>query len=61
MQRRDIPIALRKSLRRMTLITGENFAAFAPAAALLEQTGHPKEAQEFPGCLGEGGALELRR
>jgi hypothetical protein len=42
----DIPAAL-QILRRMTLITGENFAALAPAASLLEQTGHPKEAQEF--------------
>ena len=42
----DIPAAL-QILRRMTLITGENFAALDPAAALLEQTGHRKEAQEF--------------
>ena len=37
----DVPAAL-QILRRMTLITGENFAASGPAAALLEQTGHSK-------------------
>jgi tetratricopeptide (TPR) repeat protein len=34
-------------LRRMTLVSGEPFENLAPAAALLEKTGHGKEAQEF--------------
>jgi Tfp pilus assembly protein PilF len=34
-------------LRRMTLVSGQGFAALEPAAALLEKTGHAAEAGEF--------------
>jgi hypothetical protein len=42
----DVPAAL-QLLRRMTLVSGSEFEGFEPAAALLERTGHTKEAQEF--------------
>ncbi len=34
-------------LRRMALISGDAFSSLAPAAALMERTGHPNEAAEF--------------